>query len=93
MAGSPAHHRHRAHAALLIDFVGESVTGMGSLLLAALMLFFIGAEVSAFASSVAVPGSAFAESGPFSINGAGPGPCAGPGQAPLPARCWPMARS
>ena len=40
-----------------IDFVGHSVAGLGSPLLAALLLCLIGAVVSAFASSTAVLGS------------------------------------
>ncbi len=48
-----------------IDFVGHSVAGMASPLLAALMLFFIGAVVSAFASSVAVLGSLIPLAVPF----------------------------
>ncbi|WP_103173492.1 SLC13 family permease [Paracoccus sp. SY] len=48
-----------------IDFVGDSVAGMASPLLAALMLFFIGAVVSAFASSTAVLGSLIPLAVPF----------------------------
>ena len=48
-----------------IDFVGDSVAGMASPLLAALMLFFIGAVVSAFASSTAVLGSLIQLAVPF----------------------------
>ncbi|MFC3628550.1 SLC13 family permease [Paracoccus angustae] len=48
-----------------IDFVGESVAGMASPMLAALMLFFIGAVVSAFASSTAVLGSLIPLAVPF----------------------------
>ncbi|WP_295042273.1 SLC13 family permease [uncultured Paracoccus sp.] len=48
-----------------IDFVGDSVAGMASSLLAALMLFFIGAVVSAFASSTAVLGSLIPLAVPF----------------------------
>jgi di/tricarboxylate transporter len=40
-----------------IALVGDSVAGLGSPLLAALLLCFIGAVVSAFASSTAVLGS------------------------------------
>ena len=40
-----------------ITFVGDSVAGLGSPLIAALLLCFIGAVVSAFASSTAVLGS------------------------------------
>lgn len=48
-----------------IDFVGDSVAGMASPMLAALMLFFIGAVVSAFASSTAVLGSLIPLAVPF----------------------------
>ncbi len=48
-----------------IDFVGDSVAGMASPMLAALMLFFIGAIVSAFASSTAVLGSLIPLAVPF----------------------------
>ncbi|MBK4217137.1 hypothetical protein JJJ17_14490 [Paracoccus caeni] len=48
-----------------VDFVGDSVAGMASPLLAALMLFFIGAVVSAFASSTAVLGSLIPLAVPF----------------------------
>jgi di/tricarboxylate transporter len=48
-----------------IDFVGDSVAGMASPLLAALMLFVIGAVVSAFASSTAVLGSLIPLAVPF----------------------------
>ena len=48
-----------------IDFVGDSVAGMASPLLAALMLFLIGAVVSAFASSTAVLGSLIPLAVPF----------------------------
>lgn len=56
-----------------IDYVGESVAGMASPLLAALMLFFIGAVVSAFASSVAVLGSLIPLAVPFLQAGTGVG--------------------
>ena len=48
-----------------IDFVGHSVAGMGSPLLAALLLCLIGAVVSAFASSTAVLGSLIPLAVPF----------------------------
>jgi di/tricarboxylate transporter len=48
-----------------IDYVGESVAGLASPLLAALLLCFIGAVVSAFASSTAVLGSLIPLAVPF----------------------------
>lgn len=54
-----------------IDYVGDSVAGMASPMLAALMLFFIGAVVSAFASSTAVLGSLIPLAVPFLQAGAG----------------------
>ena len=48
-----------------IDFVGHSVAGLGSPLLAALLLCLIGAVVSAFASSTAVLGSLIPLAVPF----------------------------
>lgn len=48
-----------------IDMVGESVAGVASPLVAALTLFYIGAVVSAFASSSAVLGSAIPLAVPF----------------------------
>jgi di/tricarboxylate transporter len=48
-----------------IDFVGHSVAGMTSPLIAALLLCFIGAVVSAFASSTAVLGSLIPLAVPF----------------------------
>ena len=48
-----------------IDFVGHSVAGLTSPLLAALLLCFIGAVVSAFASSTAVLGSLIPLAVPF----------------------------
>ncbi|MDF3604919.1 SLC13 family permease [Paracoccus sp. DMF-8] len=48
-----------------IDFVGDSVANLGSPLTAALLLFFIGAVVSAFASSTAVLGSLIPLAVPF----------------------------
>ena len=56
-----------------IDFVGDSVAGMASPMLAALMLFFIGAVVSAFASSTAVLGSLIPLAVPFLQAGTGVG--------------------
>ncbi|MBB5221897.1 di/tricarboxylate transporter [Amaricoccus macauensis] len=54
-----------------IDFVGESVAGLGSPLIAALLLCFIGAVVSAFASSTAVLGSLIPLAVPFLQAGTG----------------------
>lgn len=54
-----------------IDFVGESVAGLASPLLAALLLCFIGAVVSAFASSTAVLGSLIPLAVPFLQAGTG----------------------
>ncbi|TWI37141.1 SLC13 family permease [Paracoccus sulfuroxidans] len=54
-----------------IDFVGDSVAGLASPLLAALLLFYIGAVVSAFASSVAVLGSLIPLAVPFLQAGTG----------------------
>jgi di/tricarboxylate transporter len=54
-----------------IDFVGDSVAGMASPLLAALVLFFVGAVVSAFASSTAVLGSLIPLAVPFLQAGTG----------------------
>lgn len=54
-----------------IDFVGDSVAGLGSPLLAALLLCFIGAVVSAFASSTAVLGSLIPLAVPFLQAGTG----------------------
>ena len=48
-----------------IDFVGHSVAGLGTPLLAALLLCLIGAVVSAFASSTAVLGSLIPLAVPF----------------------------
>lgn len=56
-----------------IDFVGDSVAGMASPLLAALVLFFVGAVVSAFASSTAVLGSLIPLAVPFLQAGTGVG--------------------
>lgn len=54
-----------------IDFVGDSVAGLGSPLLAAMLLFYIGAVVSAFASSTAVLGSLIPLAVPFLQAGGG----------------------
>jgi di/tricarboxylate transporter len=54
-----------------IDFVGHSVAGMTSPLIAALLLCFIGAVVSAFASSTAVLGSLIPLAVPFLQAGTG----------------------
>ena len=48
-----------------IDFVGHSVAGLASPLMAALLLCFVGAVVSAFASSTAVLGSLIPLAVPF----------------------------
>ena len=54
-----------------ITFVGDSVAGLASPLLAALLLCFIGAVVSAFASSTAVLGSLIPLAVPFLQAGTG----------------------
>jgi di/tricarboxylate transporter len=54
-----------------ITFVGDSVAGLASPLLAALLLCFIGAVVSAFASSTAVLGSLIPLAVPFLPAGTG----------------------
>ena len=54
-----------------IDYVGNSVAGLGSPLLAALLLCLIGAVVSAFASSTAVLGSLIPLAVPFLQSGTG----------------------
>ena len=54
-----------------IDFVGESVAGLASPLLAALLLCFIGAVVSAVAASTAVLGSLIPLAVPFLQAGTG----------------------
>jgi hypothetical protein len=54
-----------------IDFVGHSVAGLTSPLMAALLLCFIGAVVSAFASSTAVLGSLIPLAVPFLQAGTG----------------------
>lgn len=54
-----------------IDFVGASVAHLGSPLVAALLLCFIGAVVSAFASSTAVLGSLIPLAVPFLQAGTG----------------------
>jgi hypothetical protein len=53
-----------------IDYVGEAVAGLASPLLVALLLCFIGAVVSAFASSTAVLGSLI----PWPCRAVPPGP-------------------
>ncbi|MBM6580781.1 hypothetical protein ILT44_11360 [Microvirga sp. BT689] len=57
-----------------ISFVGDSVAGMASPMLAALLLCFIGAVVSAFASSTAVLGSLIPLAVPFLQSGTGVSP-------------------
>jgi di/tricarboxylate transporter len=57
-----------------ISFVGDSVAGLASPLLAALLLCFIGAVVSAFASSTAVLGSLIPLAVPFLHAGTGVSP-------------------
>lgn len=57
-----------------IDFVGNSVAGLTSPLIAALLLCFIGAVVSAFASSTAVLGSLIPLAVPFLQQGTGVDP-------------------
>jgi di/tricarboxylate transporter len=57
-----------------ISFVGDSVAGLASPLLAALLLCFIGAVVSAFASSTAVLGSLIPLAVPFLQAGTGVSP-------------------
>jgi len=52
-----------------IDYVGEAVTGLNSPLLVALLLAYIGAVVSAFASSVAIIGVAISLAVPFLLAG------------------------
>ncbi|WP_420473958.1 SLC13 family permease [Noviherbaspirillum sp. ST9] len=54
-----------------IDFVGHSVAGLTSPLMAALLLCFVGAVVSAFASSTAVLGSLIPLAVPFLQQGTG----------------------
>ncbi|RZL90986.1 MAG: hypothetical protein EOP73_29000, partial [Variovorax sp.] len=56
-----------------IDFVGHSVAGLTSPLIAALLLCFVGAVVSAFASSTAVLGSLIPLAVPFLQGDAGVG--------------------
>ena len=56
-----------------IDFVGDSVAQLGTPLIAALLLCFIGAVVSAFASSTAVLGSLIPLAVPFLQSGTGVG--------------------
>lgn len=57
-----------------ISFVGDSVAGLASPMLAALLLCFIGAIVSAFASSTAVLGSLIPLAVPFLQAGTGVSP-------------------
>ena len=57
-----------------ISFVGDSVAGLASPVLAALLLCFIGAVVSAFASSTAVLGSLIPLAVPFLQSGTGVSP-------------------
>ena len=57
-----------------ISFVGDSVAGLASPMLAALLLCFIGAVVSAFASSTAVLGSLIPLAVPFLQSGTGVSP-------------------
>ncbi|OON63557.1 hypothetical protein B0920_09395 [Massilia sp. KIM] len=57
-----------------IDFVGHSVAGLTSPLMAALLLCFVGAIVSAFASSTAVLGSLIPLAVPFLQQGTGVDP-------------------
>jgi di/tricarboxylate transporter len=52
-----------------IDYVGKSVAGIDMALLAALLLCFVGAIVSAFASSVAVLGATIPLAVPFLMQG------------------------
>ena len=52
-----------------ITYVGESVTRLGSPLLVALLLAYIGAVVSAFASSTAILGVAISLAVPFLLGG------------------------
>ena len=59
-----------------IDFVGHSVAGLTSPLIAALLLCFIGGVVSAFASSTAVLGSLIPLAVPFLQAGTGVRPLA-----------------
>ena len=54
-----------------IDYVGDSVAGLASPLIAALLLCIIGAVVSAFASSTAVLGSIIPLAVPFLQGGSG----------------------
>lgn len=57
-----------------IDFIGNSVASMASPLMAALLLFYIGAVVSAFASSTALLGALIPLAVPFLQAGTGVGP-------------------
>ena len=57
-----------------IDFIGNSVASMASPMMAALLLFYIGAVVSAFASSTALLGALIPLAVPFLQAGTGVGP-------------------
>lgn len=59
-----------------IDFIGNSVAGMASPMLAALLLFYIGGIVSAFASSTALLGALIPLAVPFLQAGTGVEPIA-----------------
>ena len=88
LAGDPPHRGVSTYVGVLqgmgtIDYVGESVAGLASPLVAALLLCLIGAIVSAFASSTAVLGSIIPLAVPFLS--------AGPGSAP--SGSWPPWRS
>ena len=52
-----------------IDYVGEAVIGLGTPLLIALLLCYIGGVVSAFASSTAIIGVAISLAVPFLLSG------------------------
>jgi di/tricarboxylate transporter len=52
-----------------VDLVGNSVSGLGKPLLAALLLCYIGGVVSAFASSIAVLGTSIPLAVPFLLQG------------------------
>ena len=57
----------------IIDFIGDSVASMASPMLAALLLFYIGGVVSAFASSTALLGALIPLAVPFLQAGTGVG--------------------
>src|SRR5699024_5790499 len=59
-----------------IDFVGNSVASMASPMMAALLLFYIGGIVSAFASSTALLGALIPLAVPFLQAGTGISPVA-----------------